>query len=134
MHLSKNGIHSWTERGGIVGRAVLIDYVAYAERHNIKYSAPTRHEISIADVEAAAKEQGVEFKPADILIIRSGWIKWYSEANDEERNKGATNGHEHLGLAGNKETVEWLWNHHFAAVAGDSITFEAWPPKAPYSE
>lgn len=31
-----------------------------------------------------------------------------------------------------EQTVEWLWNHHFAAVAGDAIAFEAWPPKAPY--
>ena len=28
--------------------------------------------------------------------------------------------------------MEWLWNHHFAAVAGDAIAFEAWPPRAPY--
>lgn len=86
----------------------MIDYASYAEKHSIKYEATTRHEISVKDVEAIAKEQGVEFKPADILIIRSGWVKWYNEVNDEERIRGATNGHEHMGLAGNAETVEWL--------------------------
>jgi len=130
----KNGIHHFTRRGGIVGRGVLIDYVAYAERHGIKYSATTRHEISINDIETAAKEQGVVFKPNDILIVRSGWVKWYEEANAEVRIKGARDGHEHVGVAGNAESVEWLWNHHFAAVAGDTIAFEAWPPKAPYSK
>jgi hypothetical protein len=35
-------------------------------------------------------------------------------------------------VTGNAETVEWLWNHHFVAVAGNAIAFEAWPPKAPY--
>ena len=39
-----------------------------------------------------------------------------------------------MGVAGNAETVEWLWNHHFAAVAGDTMAFEAWPPKPPYRE
>jgi kynurenine formamidase len=131
-HSEKNGIHNWTKRGGIVGRGVLIDYVSYAAKHNIKYSVTTRHEISIADIEAIAKEQNVQFKPADILIIRSGWVKWYNEATDEERIKGAKEGHEFVGVAGNKESVEWLWDHHFAAVAGDAIAFEAWPPKAPY--
>lgn len=131
-HSEKNGIHNWTKRGGIVGRGVLIDYASWAEKINISYSAYSRHEISIQDVETIAKEQGVTFKPADILIIRSGWVKWYNGANDEERRKGATNGHEHVGLAGNAESVEWLWDHHFAAVAGDAIAFEAWPPKAPY--
>jgi len=131
-HSEKNGIHNWTKRGGIVGRGVLIDYGSYAAKHNIKYSVTTRHEISIADIEAIAKEQNVQFKPADILIIRSGWVKWYNEATDEERIKGAKEGHEFVGVAGNKESVEWLWDHHFAAVAGDAIAFEAWPPKAPY--
>jgi len=113
---------------------VLIDYVAYAERHNVSYSATTRHDITVKDLEAAAKEQGVEFKPADILIVRSGWVKWYEEASAEVRVKGARDGHEHVGVAGNEETVEWRWNHHFAAVAGNAIAFEAWPPKTPYSE
>ncbi|KAG9235431.1 putative cyclase-domain-containing protein [Amylocarpus encephaloides] len=131
-HAEKNGIHQWSRRGGIVGRAVLIDYASYAEKHGINYSVTSRHEITIGDVEKIAKEQGVEFKPCDILIIRSGFVKWYNNAGDEERISGAKNGHEFAGLAGNEESVEWLWNHHFAAVAGDSITFEAWPPKAPY--
>lgn len=131
-HAEKNGIHNWTKRGGIVGRAVLIDYASWAEKNKIEYSATTRHEISIEDVEAIAKDQGVEFKPADILIIRSGWVKWYDASSSSERIAGATNGHEHIGLAGNAQSVEWLWNHHFSAVAGDAIAFEAWPPKAPY--
>ncbi len=73
------------------------------------------------------------FKPCDILIIRSGWTKWYESANEEEQIKGAKEGHEFVGMQGSKESVEWLWDHHFAAVAGDAIAFEAWPPKAPYS-
>lgn len=60
-------------------------------------------------------------------------MRWYNAANAEERIAKAKNGHEFIGLAGNEESVEWLWNHHFAAVAGDAIAFEAWPPKAPYS-
>jgi hypothetical protein len=72
------------------------------------------------------------FKPADILIIRSGWVKWYNEASEEERVRGARDGHEFVGVQGSKESVEWLWEKHFAAVAGDAIAFEAWPPRAPY--
>jgi len=59
-------------------------------------------------------------------------VKWYNEAGTEARIAGGRNGHEHVGLGGSAEMVEWLWNHHFAAVAGDAIAFEAWPPKAPY--
>jgi kynurenine formamidase len=104
---------------------VLIDYASYAEKHNISYSATTRHEITVEDIEAVAKKQVVQFKPADILIIRSGWNKWYNRANREERVTGARDGHVHVGMQRSRESVEWLWNHHFAAVAGDAIAFEA---------
>jgi hypothetical protein len=76
----------------------------------------------------------------------------YNSASTEERVEKGKNGHEFAGVGGNKESVEWLWgrflkiselekillnscvpDHHFAAVAGDAIAFEAWPPKAPYS-
>jgi len=56
-------------------------------------------------------------------------VKWWNGANVEERKmiSGV------IGLVGSRESVEWLWDHHFAAVAGDSPAFEAWPPEAAYS-
>ncbi|PQE20371.1 cyclase protein [Rutstroemia sp. NJR-2017a BBW] len=131
-HSDKNGIDHWTKRGGIVGRAVLIDYAAYCARRSIDYSVTTRHEITLEDIKTIAAEQGVEFRPADILIVRSGFVKWYNGAGEEERRKGVKNGHEFVGVRGDKEMVEWLWDNHFSAVAGDAIAWEAWPPKAPY--
>jgi kynurenine formamidase len=111
---------------------VLIDYAAYCARHSINYSVTTRHEITFEDIKAVAAEQGVEFRPADILIVRSGFIQWYNGASADERIKGVKNGHEFVGVRGDKEIVEWLWDSHFSAVAGDAIAWEAWPPKAPY--
>jgi hypothetical protein len=35
------------------------------------------------------------------------------------------------GVHGTEETARWLWNHRFAAVAGDSMAFEALPPLKP---
>ncbi|TGO25680.1 hypothetical protein BPAE_0075g00350 [Botrytis paeoniae] len=126
----KNGIEAWTTRGGIVGRAVLINYVAYAQRHNISYSPVTRHEISVEIIKEIAREQGVVFKEADVLIARSGFVKWYEEANAEERIRGAKNAHEFVGVKSGEETGEWIWNQQFSAVACDTIGFECWPPEA----
>lgn len=25
--------------------------------------------------------------------------------------------------------MEWIWNRHFAAVAGDAVAWECWPSK-----
>lgn len=35
------------------------------------------------------------------------------------------------GLHGTPETAKWVWNKHFSAVAGDSQSFEAYPPLKP---
>ncbi|KAK3116689.1 hypothetical protein LTR53_002665 [Teratosphaeriaceae sp. CCFEE 6253] len=125
-----NGIHHWNDRGGIVGRGVLLDYVRYAEKKGIKYDVMTRHQIGVAALEEMATEQGVEFKPGDVLIVRSGFTKWYEAASQAERDRKITAGRSEIqwtGVEGSKQSVEWIWDHHFAALAGDSISFEQWP-------
>jgi kynurenine formamidase len=94
----------------------------------------SNHAIKVQDLEAMAKEANVELLAGDILIVRTGWIKWYEEHNADERRKYITNGSEWAGVEGSEETLEWLWNHHFAAVAGDSIGFELWPANEKFSK
>ncbi|KXL51068.1 MAG: hypothetical protein FE78DRAFT_74794 [Acidomyces sp. 'richmondensis'] len=123
-----NGIHHWNDRGGIVGRGVLLDYVRYAERKGIKYDVMTQHTIPIEVLEDMAKDQATELRAGDIFIIRTGFTKWYESASQEERNeKIKGEGFAFTGVEGSMRTVEWLWNHHFAAVAGDAISWEQWP-------
>ena len=69
-----------------------------------------------------------------MLLVRTGWIKWYEENDEEQRLKYINNGNAWIGVEGSQEILEWLWNQHFAAVAGDSIGWETWPPKPGYSE
>ncbi|KAF4627425.1 hypothetical protein G7Y89_g10733 [Cudoniella acicularis] len=115
-------------RGGIVGRGILLDYVRYASLHRINYSAMSRHPISLNTLLAIAKEQKVEFRKGDILLVRTGWTKWYEEHGEEEREKYITNGSAWVGVEGCEEVVEWLWDGGFAAVAGDSIGAPRPPP------
>ncbi|KAJ8066145.1 hypothetical protein OCU04_005236 [Sclerotinia nivalis] len=129
----KNGIEAWTTCG-IVGRGILIDYVAYAQRRNISYLPVSRHGISIETIEEIAREQGVIFRQADILIVRSEFVKWYEEAGAEERIQSVKNAHESAGVKRCKETVEWIWNGHFPAVAGDTVGFGCSPPAEKHSE
>ena len=51
-----------------------------------------------------------------------------SFANPEERKRGTQQNSVAIGLANNEATVRWLYDHHFAAVGGDTVAFEAWPP------
>jgi kynurenine formamidase len=117
-----------------VGKGVLLDYCSWAERKGLSYNPMSKHVITVADLIAIAEDQDVTFRPGDILLVRTGWIKWYEENNEEQRLKYITHGSAWVGVEGCQETLEWLWNSHFAAVAGDSIGWEAWPPKPGYSE
>jgi hypothetical protein len=29
----------------------------------------------------------------------------------------------------NEKTIRWLYDHHLAGLVGDTVAFEAWPPK-----
>jgi len=94
----------------------------------------TAHPITISDLKAIACEQNVVIKEGDILLVRTGWTKWYDEHSAEERLDKITNGKEWVGVQGCRESVEWLWDQRFAAVAGDNIGFEVWPTDPDYSE
>lgn len=125
-------VSDWSKRGGIVGRGVLLDYVAFAARHNVSYDPMTRHCISLSDIQKMAHEQSLRFQHGDILIIRTGWVKWYEENNEQERRAKIKNGNDHVGIEGNEEVFAWLWNNHFAAIASDTVGVEAWPPTFPW--
>ncbi|KAK5268416.1 hypothetical protein LTR96_006123 [Exophiala xenobiotica] len=117
----------WQKRGGLVGRGVLLDYRAYAEAHGVKYSPYERHEISVQDLDAVAKFQGIEFRSGDILIVRTGYTEQLL-TDDADAQAALLGTHQAVGVAGNEDTARWIWNHHFAAVAGDTLAFEVFPP------
>ncbi|KAH9877861.1 hypothetical protein J1614_003078 [Plenodomus biglobosus] len=121
-----NGTHNWCERGGIVGRGVLCDWVSWYEEKNKGKAPPSpvsRHEIPIEEIEETLKWQGTSVRQGDILMIRSG------AANEAERKSGTRDNSIAIGLQASEKTVRWLYDCHFAAVVGDTVAFEAWPPK-----
>jgi len=125
----RNGIHRWCERGGIVGRGVLVDWVRwYEEVKGVPPSAVSRHEIPVAELDEVLRFQGTTPRQGDILIVRTGYVRWHDCASEEERKRGTQENAVAIGLQSNETTVRWLYDHHFAAVAGDSVAFEAWPP------
>ncbi|BFZ60311.1 hypothetical protein YB2330_001347 [Saitoella coloradoensis] len=128
---TRNGIHNWVERGGIVGRGVLIDWAAWADAKGIEYNPVSRHEIPVAELDEVAKAQGTEFKHGDILIVRTGFVRWHDNASTDERKAGTRDAANFIGVRADEDSKRWLWNHHFAAVAGDTVAFEAWPPRDP---
>ncbi|KIW29550.1 uncharacterized protein PV07_05362 [Cladophialophora immunda] len=122
-----NGTDKWVEAGGIVGRGVLIDYVRWREETGQPaIPADSPYGISVAELEAVARFQDLEFQAGDILLLRGGFTLWHQRAPQAERveklDKTAF-----VGVERTEEMKRFLWNHHFAAVASDSIGFEQCP-------
>lgn len=128
---TRNGIHHWARRG-IAGRGVLIDFARYAAAHGIAFSPGERYGIAPAQLQAAAEWQGLRFQAGDILLLRTGWIEWYRGLTEEQRTQLAHPGAmQFAGLEQGEDSLRFLWDNHFAAIAGDSPPFEAYPPAEP---
>ncbi len=123
------GIEHWAKRG-IVGRGVLLDVARHFEQTGRRFDGGTTVEFTWRDLEEVRDAQGVEFETGDILVLRTGWMKWYLETSEQTRLDLAQDSLTRLkspGLTGGEDMVEWLWNQHFAAVAADNPALEAWP-------
>ncbi|RYP77579.1 hypothetical protein DL769_003352 [Monosporascus sp. CRB-8-3] len=119
----------WHDRGGLVGRGILLDYRAYAQAKGIEYTPFSRHAITTADLEAVAAHQGTEFRQGDILFVRSGFDEDLAPLDGEQQNEKMTQGGwGAIGIEGTEATAKWFWNKHFSAVAGDMLGFEVYPP------
>jgi kynurenine formamidase len=116
---------------GVIGRGVLVDVASYFEHINKPIDPQKRFGIKPADLELVLEWQGVSIEPGDILIIRTGWLKWYLSLDEVEKKELAGSLHngdgglECPGLETGKETAAWLWDHQISAVASDNPALEA---------
>lgn len=123
-----HGIQWWARRG-IVGRAVLAD----VDRWRTACGKPIRRgeydSFSVTDVLATLEAQGTAVEAGDILLIRTGWITWYTTLNDSQRGALSQKGTTiySCGLAPGEETIAGIWNMHLSAIAADNLAVESMP-------
>ncbi|KAH8689505.1 hypothetical protein BGW36DRAFT_401851 [Talaromyces proteolyticus] len=127
------GLQYWAKEG-ICGRGVLLDYVEYAARREIKYSLFSDHAIPLSILQDIAKEQGVTFQYGDLLFVRIGLVQeWDTRMTMSDKiNYASSTKPLHAGVEGTEEMLRWIWDTGFAAVASDAISFEVFPPQKSY--
>ena len=124
------GIEQWA-RHGIVGRGVLIDAVRYFEGLGRPLDATKKTQITGQDIETCAAGEGISLQPGDILLLRTGWLRWFMALTDTEQQalRGRLNpgedGLDMPGLDPSAATAAWLWDHEVAAIAADNPALEA---------
>ncbi|KAJ5100570.1 hypothetical protein N7456_006622 [Penicillium angulare] len=116
----------------IVSRGILLDWYSYAQREGLEISPFTNQAIPLSHIENIAAEQGVTFSQGDVLLIRTGWTAAYHQLSEEEKeNLGGRDDRASCGVEATEESIRWHWEQGFAAVASDTVAYEAWPsPKA----
>ncbi|MGW1073803.1 cyclase family protein [Streptomyces sp. NPDC002537] len=101
----------------IVSRGVLLDV---ARAHGVE-RLDADHVVGPEDLAAAEELAGVDVRPGDIALVRTGQIQLYL-AGDRQAY-----GFPSPGLS--FRTPEWFRARDVAAVANDTLTFEIFPPE-----
>ncbi|MBI5947546.1 MAG: cyclase family protein [Chloroflexi bacterium] len=125
---TRGGIEHWARRG-IAGRAVLLDVGRYLESQGRPIDCATDRRITVDELEACRRAQGVEIQAGDVLLIRTGWIEWYLQ-QDVRVRAGLANmaTFRAPGLLAGEAMARYLWDLHVVASATDCPALEAWPP------
>ncbi|KAK1466199.1 hypothetical protein CCUS01_01046 [Colletotrichum cuscutae] len=129
---TKLGIQNMA-RKSITSRGVLLDWYSSATEKNITFDPFSTFGIPLSQLQAVANAQKIEFQQGDILLVRTGWLPAYRALTVAEqlalpqRQVRAS-----CGVEASEEAIRWHWDHAFAAVASDTVAYEAWPSPKPW--
>jgi kynurenine formamidase len=126
----RNTIEHWAARG-IVGRGVLLDVAGMhaADSPGGAWSPGRAEAITVAELEQCRRSAGVRFEPGDVLLLYTGFDRWYLDQPAAQRAALADECRlAAAGLEHSEEMAEYLWDAHVSAVASDNPAVEVWPP------
>lgn len=122
-----NTIDHWARRG-IVARGVLLDLERTAQSEGREYDPGASHSFTVDDLEAAREAAGVEYAPGDVILLRTGFVRWYGDIGTAERQRISSRTElTACGIEHTEEMARYLWNTHACAVVSDCPALEVWP-------
>lgn len=114
------GIHHVAARG-IATRGVLLDLAGHDEIDKVTPFDGRMYDAGL--LAEIAREQGVDVRAGDVVLIHTGWTAHFLRMDAEERAaKRAWNG-----LRADEAMAQWLWDRRVAAVGADNPAVEAAP-------
>jgi kynurenine formamidase len=115
---------------GIAGRGVLLDVHRHLASRGTPLDLRKAEAITTRTLDEVAEAQGVEFEPGDILLVHTGWSRHAIEELTPEEKGSLSTQRYFCGLEQSRETLAWIWDHHFAIVASDTVAVEVMPSVA----
>lgn len=100
----------------ILRRAVLLDVAGFKDRSTLDPD----YIITSKDLEAVARAEGVDLRPGDVVLVRTGWAQFWDDPSV------------FLGVGSSVpgptlEGARWLAAAGVSIVGGDHAAFEFWP-------
>jgi kynurenine formamidase len=95
-------------------RGVLLDPPTYRGLDAL----PAHEPVSADELKAVAESQGVEIRPWDVVLIRTGYLKYWPDAAKMN---------EHLTAGPDLSAAEWLLESGVIATGTDTETYEVMP-------
>jgi kynurenine formamidase len=119
---------------GIVGRGVLLDVARYLAARGRPLDLRQAEAISTKTLDDVAAAQGVELRPADILLIHTGWAHHAIEDLSTDERTSLSSTRQFCGLGQSRETLRWIWDNHISVLASDTVAVEVMPsvPDSPF--
>ena len=108
---------------GIMSRGVLLDIARMKGVDRL----PTDYGITVDDLNQCAEKQGVKVEVGDILLVRTGHMKCFTEDGDRVKFMGMQPGVTY-------ECAEWAHDKSLAAVCADNMAVEILHPEGMTSE
>lgn len=118
---------------GIIGRGVLVDVERFCRLQGVALDPSARSPIDAELIDKALEAQGTEIRRGDVLLLRTGWMSWYLQLSQADREFAAGTlrpGPDALacpGLDPSQRTAQWLWDHGISATAADNPGLECLP-------
>jgi kynurenine formamidase len=122
----RNTIEHWARRG-IAGRAVILDMYRTAAEEGRPYDPGSSTAFDVPDLERARQRAGVEIGAGDILVLHTGFARWFREQPLDRRTR-VQREWTTPGLAHGEDMCRYLWDLHVAAVVTDTFAVEVFPP------
>jgi kynurenine formamidase len=103
----------------IVARGVLIDVAGYQGVDAL----PPNYPITVADLEGALRKQGTALRPGDVVLIRTGTLRYWGEAGGDHEKISR---HDSAGII--LESARWLVEQHGAMMIASDTSGLEWGP------
>lgn len=121
----RNTIDHWARRG-IAGRAIVLDIDRALNADGQTYSPADGTAFSVSQLELARAHAGVSYSPGCIVLLRTGFLRWYRDQPRRTRTELASSlrapGVEHT-----EDIARYLWDSEIMAIASDTFAVEVWP-------